>query len=534
MKFRFLFASFLAGALSMSAQGYKDGVEYFKVDQFDDAKTLLERNLNDPSTDKAAAYYYLGAIDLFQKNLSGAKANFDKGIQADPKNGLNYVGLGKLALMQGNDASAEDYFKQAISMNKKNAKVINAITRAYYTVDQVKYAKQIEKYMAQALKANKQEPEIFVLQGDMKTDEKQWGDAGALYENAILYDQGNPEAYVKYARTYFNVNPEYAINKLKELLQLKPESALAQRELAEKYYENDQLTRAAEQYGKYIQNPNHFKKDEQRYVGLLYFGKKYDESYALAQKLLNEDPNNFFMQRMLFLNKAAMKDYKSAAEQAEKFFANGKGQYVANDYSTYGSVLQELGNDSLAVMQFEKAVEVNPDKAELLKDLSSAYNKAKNYQKSAEAYQQFVDKGDYVTNDLYVLAGRYMTLAATSPVGSDQKKNAVDNAIKYIDIVLEKVPDDYRILQRKARILVTKNDNEPALEVVETYKGVVDMLDKDPQNKTTHVDAYKEAYNNIGNYYLSQKDNATAKVYFEKFLEIDPGNEALREFLGKL
>lgn len=197
-------------------------------------------------------------------------------------------------------------------------------------------------------------------------------------------------------------------------------------------------------------------------------------------------------------------------------------------------MLQELGNDSLAVMQFEKAVEVNPDKAELLKDLSSAYNKAKNYQKSAEAYQQFVDKGDYVTNDLYVLAGRYMTLAATSPVGSDQKKNAVDNAIKYIDIVLEKVPDDYRILQRKARILVTKNDNEPALEVVETYKGVVDMLDKDPQNKTTHADAYKEAYNNIGNYYLSQKDNATAKVYFEKFLEIDPGNEALREFLGKL
>ena len=41
MKFRFLFASFLAGALSMSAQGYKDGVEYFKVDQFDDSKTLL-------------------------------------------------------------------------------------------------------------------------------------------------------------------------------------------------------------------------------------------------------------------------------------------------------------------------------------------------------------------------------------------------------------------------------------------------------------------------------------------------------------
>ena len=118
------------------------------------------------------------------------------------------------------------------------------------------------------------------------------GDAARMYENAQMYDveMNYPEAYVKYARVYFGVDPKFSINKLKELLEKQPNSALAQRELAEKYYENNQRTMAADQYGKYIQNPNHFDKDKQRYVGLLYFGQKYQDSYDLDCKHLAPHP----------------------------------------------------------------------------------------------------------------------------------------------------------------------------------------------------------------------------------------------------
>ena len=64
------------------------------------------------------------------------------------------------------------------------------------------------------------EPSIFVLRGDRKAAEKEWGDAAGNYENAILYSKGLPEAYVKYANAYFNVNPEYAIAKLQEFAPL--------------------------------------------------------------------------------------------------------------------------------------------------------------------------------------------------------------------------------------------------------------------------------------------------------------------------
>ena len=197
MKMKFLFSFCLAAALSASAQGYRDGIEYFKADQFDNAKEILERNLNDASTDKALAYYYLGEIALRDKDFNTAKADFDKGLAANPGSALNKVGLGSLALIQGDVKGAESLFDEAKKVNKKDAVVLTAIGRAYFNADPVKYAKEIEKYDQQAYKANSKEPSIFVLRGDREAANKEWGDAAANAEPASLYAQGLPEAYVK-------------------------------------------------------------------------------------------------------------------------------------------------------------------------------------------------------------------------------------------------------------------------------------------------------------------------------------------------
>ncbi|MBO4379654.1 MAG: hypothetical protein J5784_01480, partial [Muribaculaceae bacterium] len=61
MKIKVFFSLLLGSALALSAQGYKDGIEYYKADQYQNAKTILERTLNASSTDQAEANYYLGA-----------------------------------------------------------------------------------------------------------------------------------------------------------------------------------------------------------------------------------------------------------------------------------------------------------------------------------------------------------------------------------------------------------------------------------------------------------------------------------------
>lgn len=536
MKLKFVLSLFLlGGTVSMMAQGYQDGIEYYNVNQLEKAKILLERNLNNAGTDKAKSYYYLGMIALNNDNKNLAQEFFNKGVAANPNEPLNYVGLGALDLKNNNSKAAENNFDTAISKDKKNARTQVAIARAYYKANPVTYAKQINKALEKAKKFDKADPYAYILEGDMLAAEKKWGDAAGYYEMAQNFDKNNTEAYVKYANTYFYVNPKIAIQKLQDLTAINPNSALAQRELAEKLYEDYQWTQAAEVYGSYIKNPNHFREDEERYAVLLYFGKKYNESFDLATSILAKNSNSFLMKRLQFLNKAALEQYAEADTYAKTFFGSSdpKNKYSSNDYSTYGDVLKELNRSEESVAMYEKAVEMNPEKIEIFKDISSAYSNKGDHVNAAKFFQKFVDGGNYSTNDLYVLAGRYQNVAATAK-NAAEKDSAIANALKYIDIVLEKVPNDYRIPQRKARILMVAETSTKEGKALESYEKMLSILDADPANLSKNADAYKEAYNYIAGHKMEVGDKAGAKHYYNKFLELDPNNKALRDYVEKL
>lgn len=541
MKLRTLFSLCLGGiALTALAQGgYQDGVDYYNADRFEKARTILQKTLNDASTNKAVSYFYLGSLDLREGNIQGAQTNFNNGIAADPDYGYNYVGLGEIALKNGNKKEAEDQFKAAINTNKKDAALVAAVARAYANVDPVLYAKEIQKNIEKGMKMSKnKEPQIYVLQGDLAKNEDK-GLAAGYYEQAIIYEEEsgnvNPEAYVKYSNLYNKVNSDFAIGKLVELNEKLPTSALAQSELAEKYYDNNQLTRAAEQYGKYMKNPNHFQGDEQRYSGLLYFGKKYPESLEVAQQILTKDPNNEYMQRMVMLNKAALKDFTGAEEAAKKLFSHADAKFTATDYTTYGDILGELKRPEDAVAAYTKAYELNPEKnKQILANISSMYTDLEDYQKAAEYMQKFVDAGDASLNDYFILSNRYKNLGVSLPEGSPERIEAANNGIKYVDMAIESAANKGPLYRNKATLMMVRDGAEITPALVETYQQMLAAYDENPENKEKYRDAYKSAYNNLANYYLKAGDKEQARAYFEKFLEIDPENEALREYLNKM
>lgn len=541
MKLRTLFSLCLGGiALTALAQGgYQDGVDYYNADRFEKARTILQKTLNDASTNKAVSYFYLGSLDLREGNIQGAQTNFNNGIAADPDYGYNYVGLGEIALKNGNKKEAEDQFKAAINTNKKDAALVAAVARAYANVDPVLYAKEIQKNIEKGMKMSKnKEPQIYVLQGDLAKNEDK-GLAAGYYEQAIIYEEEsgnvNPEAYVKYSNLYNKVNSDFAIGKLVELNEKLPTSALAQSELAEKYYDNNQLTRAAEQYGKYMKNPNHFQGDEQRYSGLLYFGKKYPESLEVAQQILTKDPNNEYMQRMVMLNKAALKDFTGAEEAAKKLFSHADAKFTATDYTTYGDILCELKRPEDAVAAYTKAYELNPEKnKQILANISSMYTDLEDYQKAAEYMQKFVDAGDASLNDYFILSNRYKNLGVSLPEGSPERIEAANNGIKYVDMAIESAANKGPLYRNKATLMMVRDGAEITPALVETYQQMLAAYDENPENKEKYRDAYKSAYNNLANYYLKAGDKEQARAYFEKFLEIDPENEALREYLNKM
>lgn len=538
MKLKFLSALLLGGCLCASAQGgYQDGVDNYNAGRLDVAKTILLNNINNPATDKAVSFYYLGSIDFQEGNLAGAKENFDKGVAANAAYGMNYIGLGEVALKQGNKGAAEGFFKQALATDKKNTALVAEVARAYYNVDPVAYDKEIQKNLEKARKDSKNtESAVYLLQGDMKAASDP-GDAAGLYEVAIEQSKAkgvvNREAYVKYANTYFRVAPKFAIQKLEELNQLEPNSALAQRELAEKYYDNNQFGSACIQYGKYMANPNHFQKDEQRYAGLLFSAKEYDKSIEIANKVLAKDPDNEYMYRVLMLNNNALQNYAASEEAGRRLFSDPKAQKIANDYILYGEALANQGKIDEAVTIYEKAIELNPDKPEILTDLSSVYEKAGMNDKAVETMKRYLDTGAGSTNDIVNMARRYSGLARSLEKGTPERVAAAEEGVKYIDMAIAKVPNNGTVYRIKGEILLAKNDDKPSEEMAAAYEKMLELFNADPANRDKYASSYRAADYLLGIYY-SDKDKNKARTYINDYLTFSPDDENAKALLDTL
>ena len=540
MKRKFLFASLMVMGASLvaNAQGYKDGIEYYKVDKLDNAKELLERNLNAANTNKAEAFYYLGQIALHQGNIAAAAANFDKGVGIDPTNPYNYVGKAALAIKNGGDVKG--LLEKARKLVKKDSKLEVEIARVLYDADPVTYAKDIEKCIKNARKWNADAPDSYIFEADTKADKKDWGNAAGIYELAFDKDPNNIEAYVKYANTYFNVNPEMAIERLEELQAKVPNSALVQRELAEKYYSDNLGAKAAEQYGKYINNPNHFAQDEVRYVQLLFFGEKYQKSYDLATSLINKlnpgDDKVFYMKRMQLYNLVQLEKWNEAVEAGRSFFANAlpKGSnYEVRDYTDYGQALQTAGLPEEAIAAYEKAIELNPGNVDLIRFMGDSYADAENFVKAAEYYQRLVDSGNNKSNDLFTLSNYYLGIASTDSLDAAVKADALNKSQKYVDEVDRLVPNNVQIVNQKAKIAKFREGDTNTGAALAAYNELLQILDAKP-DKTGYERYYKYAYNYLATYYFSKGDKATAKTYYQKWLEYDPENESLRNYVNSL
>lgn len=563
MKLKYLLLSVVAStALAAGAQnqGYQDGIEYFKADQFDNAKEILSKTFNDPKTDKAESLYYLGTIALKNGDVATAHKNFNEGIALAPKNGLNYVGLGAIALKSGNPKAAADFFKQATKAQNKSF-IHCAIARAYYDADKVAYSKEYNKYLSSAYDKDKKEPEYFILKGDILRDQaiaagqdmgaEFIGQAASEYQQAIYFEPKSPVAYVKYSRVYAKANPQYAINELIKLNELVPTSALAQRELAERYYDDNQWTRAAQQYGKYIENPNHFVKDKERYAVLLFFGENYDKSLEITRQGLATDPNSLQLKRLLMLNLEKKGDLAGAKAAAEGFFATPLPEgvrFTGTDYTTYANILHEMDDMDGEIAARQKAIEVNPDKVEFVKDLSIAYfqagNKAKKeedqaiangyFRRAAEVQEKYVATEASDNYDLMDLANRYQNVAMTSPEESPERAEGFAKAKDALNRAIEMDSTLFTPFRMLARLSMLENGGKSNEETVAAYTKVLENLDQSPSNREKRKDVYNEAYTYIAAYYILQKDIATAKSWYEKMLELDPENQALRDYIDKM
>lgn len=528
-------------AISASAQTHIEGEEYYKADQLDNAKELLIRSLSNAATDKSVSDYYLGCIALREGKAADAAKYFEQGIAANPAYAYNYVGQGQLALAKGEVKSAETYFKEAEKLGKKDASLQVAIARAYYDVDAVAYEKQITKYMEKARKTNIENPDIYLFEGDQLAAVKDWGGAGSKYEMAANYNADASEAYVKYANLFTMVNPQYAIQMLTKLLSQNPSSALGQRELANAYYNNKDYTNAATEYGKYVNNPSHFKNDEDRYAFLLFYGGNFQDGYDYASKLLSQNPGNFTAQRYQFMNAAQIPEMADQLlPMAQALYANhlkntAKNKMAAIDYNLIADELNRAGKTDDAIAVLQEGIKDMPDNANFSKQLAMLYVDAGNLTKATEAYRQYIAKNEDAGYNDFVQQATFSFYAAVENKDNRELAEALydetlENANKALAIM-----DNYRPKMLIGDVAKQRaaNEDDAAQAAVPMYEEAVALLEASAEPSKYTRDA-KTLYMYLGNAYIKKDNVAKAKEYYNKYLTLDPANDAVRKYVEGL
>src|ERR1700754_4773219 len=100
------------------AQSLADAKKAVDAEQYQKAKSML-KNLTTTQADKDENYFYLGWVYLKQDYSDSAKTYFTKGLSVNPKSALNMIGLGAVAHVDKDNATATSQFNQALALAQK-------------------------------------------------------------------------------------------------------------------------------------------------------------------------------------------------------------------------------------------------------------------------------------------------------------------------------------------------------------------------------------------------------------------------------
>jgi len=222
-------------------------------------------------------------------------------------------------------------------------------------------------------------------------------------------------------------------------------------------------------------------------------------------------------------------DFVNGTKVMEQFMANAKpDDIIQNDYEYYARLLSKVGNDSLAIVNFQKAT-TPKNKAAMLREIQSSYEKMKRYDKVVELYEEQNNGKANVGAQTYLDWAKANTFAANMPqIDSLAKAGYMKKADSLFAIFTEKMPDSYLGYIYRARVNSFFDQESTQGLAKPYYEKVVAILEPKGERKKELI----EAYQYLGYQYFLANDKENSKSYFNKILLLDPTNETAKKALA--
>jgi tetratricopeptide (TPR) repeat protein len=506
---------------------------------------------------KGENYFYFGENYDRQGNLDSAKILYSKGVELNPTNALNYVGLGKVFLAKNNVSEAKAQFFKALSISQnKNAEVMRKIAEAWLATDN----KNPDEAIAQINNAIKLEPknaDNYIILGDAQLEKtpSDGGPAIKSYKQATTLNPKSAKGIIREGKLYQRGrNYQLALEKYKEAEAIDPMFAPAYREKAELYFLAGQNAKSIENWKKYLEL-NNSDYARYRFMSALYKNKQYAEAITEYENLKKANFNNVYLERIAAQcyyemgDKTDKEAYKKGLNTINTFFdkAGPDFKYLGTDYKYKGLLLMKAGSDSLGIVEMEKAIKLDSTMAgEIYSEIANAAYKGKKYDKAITYYEKKIarDPKSLNNNDWFNLGRAYYYTAENMKAAVANSKDAkvkaqkeaevrplyikADTAFSNLARLNPSWPTAYTWRGRANFSLDLKAEKDIAKE---QYEKVL-TVGKPEEKTTTNKNNVIEALEYLGYYYVTKKDKAKADEIFNQLKEIDPANEKAKNYFN--
>jgi len=526
------------GSYKVHAQDLQAAFKLTRAERFDDAssafKTLLQKNPKDGDVyyyygDNFLQEYYSDTTNNSFKELSdSAKILFSKGVDADPANPLNYIGMGQISLALKNLAQAQQNFAKALSLlpskaNKglvmapdKQATVYIRLANAYIKSGVYDTA-AVFGSLRIAEKLDSKNYDLYIVKGDAYIFILNDGSKAILnYNIAQSLNPKSPMAKLRIGQLWMRArNYPDALTYYQQGVAIDSTFAPAYRELGSLLSRANRNDEAQQNYKKFLRLSGGNTTARIQYVNTLIDLKKYKDAIDQLNEILKTDSSNNDLNRALAYSYYETAQYDKGLIYSKKFFNRAKPDKIRpTDVVYLGRLYAKLKQDSIAHGYLLKAYQMDTSRFDLLSEAAVSMMKIKKYDKAIEDYNKKIAINKAVPGDYFYLGIAYYN---TSNWGM------ADSTLKYFNILL---PDNIKGYVWRARALVNIDTTCKLGLAKPVYETLIDKAKSDTVANSKEL---MESYSYLAYYYLVQftdtKDQQVGRKsieYCNKVLAIQP------------
>lgn len=542
------------------AQSDNNAKRLLEMHQYNKAKSTYSASLK--SGYNTGNWFYLGKIYSIFSNIDSARYCFAKINDSDPKNALNLVGEAITEKLNGNlpvFLTTLDKAQRSAVSSKDVQALIEIAELRYQSGDTIKWPAILEQ--ASAYEKTNATPYItsgnlYAELGDKTNHSRYFGLASGRYHQALYLQPDNAEALTQLAEINLRIrNYEDAETMLNRVMTQDSAYIPALKNLGELYYTLGRYAEASKYFGRYIMLAENTANDLSRYVNILFFNKEYLKANDYINRVLQNNPSNTVMLRLKGYTAYELNHNQEGLEAMKKFFelrsVVDSSKFIATDYEYYGKMLAKAGNDSLAISNLLKSIEMNAANSGLYEEVARLYEKQKKYPEAVLSFENLIKaRNENVSSMVYFSMGKDLQFMADNvKTKSDTllRTNYLKAAEKSFGKVVSMSPNSYLGYQWRARATAGL-DPETALGLARAdYEKVVTILESKNDNKKYASDLI-EAYRYLGYYHYlkfdaikkagdaSEKELAKSESLknWQKVLVLEPTNEVAKQALGLL